>query len=501
MQLRAALVLLGWLAACGDEGRLGRECRSDAECDGLRCAASSLAASDDLAPIELRCAAPGSHGEPGEACERPNDCANGLCLLAGACATACEEDGDCAEGASCESVYSRSVGASLATLHACVRVVDLPRDAVVEREVRPGALVRGDNVIDLPPLAADAALYVLEHLDDDTWPVPDPQSLCRPPLCARRLLTREQEPQLLFDLDSLDDATGPDEAVASGSHVNPLTLLIPNGPRAPLVEAGYSLEVEAKHEGALRLTTLSRSERGQRLDLNLFYVGAAGLRSEGDRGVPLMAAALAEVDRIFGQADIYLGEVRQIEVAGELLERGTPLPDAAASAGFAQLRSQYQVLPQLPKLFELSAGAANCALDVFFVAGIDARGGGDVGGIAGGTPVAAGMHGTPGSGVVIAADVYVAAEQSQALGRTLAHELAHALGLFHTTEVDGRVFDPLPDTPSCPIARDTNRDGALDAGECAAFGGDNLMFPTTDATDTRLTPEQIEVLQRALILQ
>jgi hypothetical protein len=239
--------------------------------------------------------------------------------------------------------------------------------------------------------------------------------------------------------------------------------------------------------------------RGSRLQLNLYYVGAAELRPEADRGIPVLRDALDEVERIFEPSGIYLGELRQILVPGALPQRGSGLPGREVSAGFQTLQRQYQVLPELPELFKLSAGAANVALDVFFVADIASLGGGDVGGLTGGTPVVFGMHGTPGSGIVIAADMFVRARASQALGRTLAHELGHALGLFHTTELDGLVVEPLPDTPVCPIARDKDHNGSLDAAECAADGGDNLLFPTTEA-GTRLTKEQCEVMQRALIL-
>jgi hypothetical protein len=376
--------------------------------------------------------------------------------------------------------------------------VDLPPDVSIETRLLKNALAVGVSPIELPPSAA-TTLDVLEHLDDDTWPVPDPVRPCRPPLCARKLSTRDSEPRVLFELAQLPEQ-GPDNPIASGNHVNPLTVLLPNGPRAEPASAGYMLELEAKRAGDLRITTLHRQARGQRLDLNVYYVGARDLIATGDRGIPAMRAALEEVDRIFAQADVFIGEVRQIEVRGALLERGVPLPAAEVSQGFRRLRTQYQVLPQLPKLFELSAGAADIALDVFLVADIDSTGG-DIGGISGGTPAPLGMHGTPGSGIVIAADMFLANGDTAKLGRTLAHELGHALGLFHPTEANGSVFDPLPDTAVCPKARDLDKNGILDATECAAFGGDNLMFPTSDATDTKLTSEQIDVLQRAMILQ
>ena len=453
---------------------------------------------EDLGELPLSCEQVRAGSKAKAACSGADDCQSRMCLLAGACASPCADDADCAAGERCQAVYAR-VPAGFARGSACVDRVNLPADVEVVSELRASAVSGGVDSLELPPSAA-RTLFVLEHMGDDSWPVPSSSSRCRPPLCARKLAAGEHT---LFALDALADLKdGPDNPVAQGNYVNPLTLLIPNGPRAQPSGDGYQLELESKRPGALRLTRLSRRSSGQRLDLNLFYVGARGLVPDGARGVPRLEAALEELERILEPAEIYLGEVRQVLVQGELLRRGTPLPNAEVSAGFQTLLSQYQVLPQLPELFRLSAGAANRALNVFFIADIDSRGsGGDVGAIAGGTPVPLGMHGTPGSGIVVAADMFLDDADATELGRTLAHELGHALGLFHTTEVDGLVFDPLPDTPVCTLASDRSRDGALDALECAADGGDNLMFPTSDTEGTTLTPQQIEVLRSALILQ
>ncbi|HEX4351291.1 MAG TPA: hypothetical protein VHZ95_00230 [Polyangiales bacterium] len=501
MGWRAVLGLIVVAYGCNDRTDAGQRCRADAECGELACGADLATLPTDLAPLPLACAAATSAAVSGEACEQANDCAQAICLLAGACALPCRDDRDCDPDATCVPAYARSGDDRYATLAACVPRVSLPSDAQVATEVRRGALTSGTVTLELPPPLAATTLYVLEHLDDDTWPVPDEQSLCRPPLCASRLATAEATPRILFDRSALaDESDGPDNPIATGSQIVPLDVLVPNGPRAPLSAAGYQIDVEAKQPGDLRLTRLARDERGRRLDLNLYYVGAGDLVVSGTRGIPALSDALDEVDRIFAQADIMIGEVRQVSVTGALLQRGTPLPDAEVSAGFEDLLSQYGVLPQLPELFKLSAGASNSALDVFFVADIDASDG-DVGGISGGTPIPFGMHGSPGSGVVIAADMFFASGDTAAFGLTLAHELGHALGLFHTTELEGTIYDPLPDTPVCVKSRDANHDGLLDANECDGEGADNLMFPTSDATDSLLTPDQSAVLQRALILQ
>ena len=119
-------------------------------------------------------------------------------------------------------------------------------------------------------------------------------------------------------------------------------------------------------------------------------------------------------------------------------------------------------------------------------------------GFAPGIPGPSGVHGTAASGLVISLDSHVDDEGAldlTAMGETIAHEIGHQLGLFHTTESDGSGHDILDDTAECPAERDTDGDGEVSADECLDAGAANVMFWTSgDLRQTRLSPTQTEIL-------
>ena len=84
---------------------------------------------------------------------------------------------------------------------------------------------------------------------------------------------------------------------------------------------------------------------------------------------------------------------------------------------------------------------------------------------------------------------------SQLLGETAAHEMGHQLGLFHTTESGGTVFDILTDTAEClNSTKDFDRNGKMSAEECEGYGGENLMFWTPWTTSSRSAGKKQETL-------
>ena len=84
---------------------------------------------------------------------------------------------------------------------------------------------------------------------------------------------------------------------------------------------------------------------------------------------------------------------------------------------------------------------------------------------------------------------------AQLLGETAAHEMGHQLGLFHTTESGGTVFDILTDTAEClNSTKDFNNNGKMSAEECEGYGGENLMFWTAWNTSSRSAGKKQETL-------
>ncbi len=207
------------------------------------------------------------------------------------------------------------------------------------------------------------------------------------------------------------------------------------------------------------------------LPINLIYTGAHGLTKDSAAADADFQKALAEAQVRLQVAGITLEPVRHFEVAGKL---GFILKREGSDGDLAALFRAGEGLPP--------------GVNVFFVDSIYAAsgGGGPPGldlmlGIAGGIPGEPDAVGTSRAGIAVAAE----RDDPVRLGRAIAHEIGHYLGLFHTTEApdaDGdAIADPLPDTP--------------------APAGDNLMHWSVGAQSTSLSHEQAQVLRRSPMLR
>lgn len=459
------------------EPATGGDCVRDADCAGdAVCGLATSPAPVDDARAVLTCGARASGAPPGSACEVGADCDRGMCVVAGTCVAACATDADCGADDWCRPVHIEPTSATTARAYACVPRFTLPADVQVEAETDLTMAIAGPSgSVDgqLSPTTVDFpggdGLYIAEAGCDAT-------------AIAYALETKDAPPVKLFDLLALTSGDTSDRLNPIGVIGSPSTLLIPNGPLSTPSDAGYTVSFAVDERTPVQLHVLRGVRDGGKLDLDLFYVGAAGLAPTRGTPPPAIAQALETFRRIYAHAGIEVGQVRQHVVRGVLALRLGRIT-GSADQGF----------PGLPELYSLSAGAPGPSVSVFLADAID-----DVAGISGGVPGPLGENATGISGVAISTQIHIA--NGFDLGETMAHEVGHYLGLFHTTESGGEVLEALPDTPECPASRDANRDGLLSVTECVGFGADNLMFWQLSPNQERLTPDQLHVLAGALIL-
>jgi len=147
-------------------------------------------------------------------------------------------------------------------------------------------------------------------------------------------------------------------------------------------------------------------------------------------------------------------------------------------------------------LLRTAAPANARTVTFFFVEEIVdlASGGTTVLGLSAGPPGVPATNGTSKSGLVISAVDFDSAPTD--IGKIMAHEGGHFLGLFHTTEKDGSRHDILGDTPECPPSADANDGGSLSVSECAGKGGENAMFWTLTEGKATFSNDQGWVLRR-----
>lgn len=481
-----------WLCLrCTYETTARGPCQRDADCPGAICAAYGLSQTADLHPPPLACTpAMGDGADPGAQCERCADCGHGLCLISGHCAEPCQGPTDCDPGSRCQPAW---ISAEERTHPVQVCLNFTPADLPHERAEQ--AVNVGEQSLMLEGTHAPA-FYVVEFLGPSQWPF---GMLCRTPLCPLQLSTREQPPRTLFDLSGSEPPANP---IPHWPFAYPFTVYVGSGDDPAYSDRGYGLKVLAEAAGQAQITRVEAAtdralDAPLRLDLHLYYVGAAGLSPAGERGPEPIALALDEVDRILAQARVAVRVVGQRAVPGAILERGVTFPQQDPRQGLSHLQTGYGLWPELPGLFALSAGARDPALNLFFVADIAGMEDGEVQALAGGTPGPPGMHGTGASGIAIATDMLL--PRPAQLGRTLAHEIGHYLGLLHTTEADGAEADALGDTPRCPTTADRDLDNQLNGSECADYDAENLMF-WAQGSGTDLTATQRVILRRAPLL-
>ncbi len=142
-------------------------------------------------------------------------------------------------------------------------------------------------------------------------------------------------------------------------------------------------------------------------------------------------------------------------------------------------------------------------LNVFFIQDFLEEG---TAGVAAGIPGPVWAHGLAGSGVIISVDNNLNADGATVdidfMASVLAHEVAHQVGLFHSTEAEGLFHDEFDDTAACTTAQDADGDGYVDADECIDHGGRNFMFWTGgDFDQNEISRSQARIISLSPVMR
>lgn len=227
---------------------------------------------------------------------------------------------------------------------------------------------------------------------------------------------------------------------------------------------------------------LQETAPGTTIDLNVYLVGVAGMSAANAADNADMRAVLARFESTYARADVALGEVRFFD----------PPPDVTDE--FQVIRGQDEIGALLEHTVLPGPTPDDAlSLNVVFTREFAFANGQGTLGVSMGLPGPAALHGSRTSGVVFTGEFIGrrirdgGGEQVDGnvyTGNVLAHEVGHYLGLFHTSEVGGRGFDPLGDTPEC---RANFPNGCPDL--------DNLMFPLARASASELSGLQRSVVR------
>lgn len=207
-------------------------------------------------------------------------------------------------------------------------------------------------------------------------------------------------------------------------------------------------------------------EKGPALGVNVWLVDIDDYTGSGD---PNLGAIINEFKRLFKGGGIDVSDVVVHELKGADAERLTFID-------ITEDLNNNKIPDKMETLFQLSSSAKNVYLNIFFVKVISPLG---TLGLSSMIP-GPGENGAISSGVLIntfGGLTHMSSADLQLQGETIAHESGHYLGLYHTSERSGLIFDPLSDTPECKREiNDLNGDRIVDTGECRDLDGPNLMF-------------------------
>ncbi len=418
------------------EHRCTTECQSNMECsEGTICVVNRRSAQSPQAV----CSRSVSGTTPPDAlCDSDVGCLSNACVQ-GRCRALCRVTDECLHNGRCEP------NAAIGGLRACnvetVQSVMVEERRLFEGMLRPDTAQRGSFEIPVDTVAF--TLTVQDHVDAS----------------------------LLAQIDELVDPNG--AAVISSADQDPLvepiirsytdlelsSVLVPADDRFRVVPGRYTYSVSLVNDFiGVRVrterpaTVLLQIKRAPRvlpsmgsLDIRCYFVPNASLSARTAPADPRFVAALAELRQAYAMMGVEVRVAEYLDVQGPEADRFTVI-DSPREMG---------------ELFATTVRGRSNFLNLYFVAGISF---GDAIGIAGSIVGPPGIHGTSNSGVIVDLDGTVPPMgEPDTIGGTIAHELGHYLGLWHTQESadpctePGEIdcspwggYDAIADTPNTP---------------------------------------------------
>ena len=233
-----------------------------------------------------------------------------------------------------------------------------------------------------------------------------------------------------------------------GVHDDMVPILLPVPPDHDISSGAWSVNIwvaagKAPIDVACSAVYRTSSVPGSgTVDINAIFVGT-DLNAGSAEDDESFQAMLDELESIWSAGGLSVGKVSYEDFGG----------DAAKYTVLDSSSSEFGNL--------LSEGDDGKVLNVFFVEEITTSDGATIVGLSAGPPGTATIGGTSKSGMAVTSlDL---ADNPAYVAQILAHEGAHFMGLFHTTEKDGGTHDPISDTEQC--TSDDDGDGVVAPSE------------------------------------
>ncbi|GAB4291188.1 MAG: hypothetical protein Kow0090_04600 [Myxococcota bacterium] len=417
-----------------------------------------------------------------------------------ACTTSCETDSDCPETMACKK-SSFTVDAGEAEWKVCT----IPAEAITCRPTNGG-------------------VEVCDSADNNCDGSVDEGGVCNTPASGVDTITLNMGKMELFGTGQVSKVMEfdlPENAISfsiimknmgtsigmvaylwnpDGKNIQPdmkpyafdgaYAITVPNTPDITIKKGKWKFSVVNWESRAtvevLVVIKVGKLPQKSTLSMNIFLVGLTDLNASKAASDADFQKLIAEVDALYMQQGITLDL------------KGAKIYDLNEDK-FAFIDSTEGVNSELRQMFAKSSIAKEEGrVNVFLVRTIASLQAGFITlGIAGGIPGPVGINGTVSSGVAVGMDSYGTSWRKHIsdIASTWAHEMGHFLGLFHTSEADGKSHDPLSDTPQCPSSNDKNGDGYLLPDECKGKGAENLMFWAASPESKDVTANQGFVVQ------